>query len=56
MVDTNNNYTYLMENGDVYTISKEDGKWVLHMTDSEHPSKFIAKHKFISEMYERIPS
>lgn len=57
-IETTKQYTYIMQNGDKYIISQtNDSKWVLHMYDNDNINgKFIAKHKFISEIYERIPN
>lgn len=48
--------TYIMENKDRYTVSKEDGKWVLHIFDEKYPNgKFITRNKDINKIFERIP-
>jgi hypothetical protein len=52
----NRKCTYIMENKDKYTVSREDGKWVLHIFDKDHPNgKFLTRNKDIDKIYERIP-
>jgi hypothetical protein len=47
---------YIMENKDRYIVSREDGKWVLHIIDSDHPNgKFLTRNKDMSKIFERIP-
>ncbi len=49
---------YIMENKDRYIVSREDGKWVLHLVDDEHPEskpKFLTRNKDMNKIFERIP-